>query len=58
MASLIDGFNTKEVIKVKILDNCMEDVDNIKSKLNNPSIGLTFIQKVGHVITLYKPFEK
>lgn len=57
MDSLMQGFNTKEVIKVKVLDNCSEEIPVIKIKLSDTKYGLTYIQKIGHVITLYKAFE-
>ena len=55
--SLQQAFNTKEVIKIKILDNCSEEIDVIKIKLFNDT-GFIFIQKIGHVLTIFKPFEK
>lgn len=55
--SLQQAFNTKEVVKVKILDNCSEEIEVIKIKLFNDT-GFIFVQKIGHVLTIYKPFEK
>ena len=58
MESLLQGFKTKEVIKVKVLDNCSEEIPVIKIKLSDEQYGLSYIQKIGHVITLYKELEK
>ena len=52
-ASILDGFNTKELLKVKMLDTSPDDRAVCKEKLSALP-GVTLIQNIGHTYILYK----
>ena len=53
VASIMDGFNTKELLKVKMLDTSPDDRATLKEKLSTLP-GITLIQNIGHTYILYK----
>ena len=57
IAQIYDGFNTKELLKVKMLDTCPDDRQTLALKLSElPKI--TLVQNIGHTYTLYKKMEE
>lgn len=54
--SLYQAFNTKELLKVKVLDNSSDDRFSVKDELAKLS-DITLVQTVGNVLTLYKKLE-
>ena len=52
--SLHQAFNTKELLKIKVLDNCVEDFEHIKNTILESS-DIEIIQKIGRTLVLYKP---
>jgi len=50
-------FNTHELIKVSVLQNCLEDPKVIASALADRT-GSTLVQVIGKKIVLYKPDKK
>jgi RNA-binding protein len=57
VASICDGFNTKELLKVKMLDTSPDDRATLKEKLSALP-GITLIQNIGHTYILYKKLEE
>ena len=55
--SLYQAFNTKELIKVKYLDNSPEDRNSIKEKIKGLK-DIELVQQIGHTFVLFKPLEK
>lgn len=57
ITSLYQAFQTKEILKIKKLDNCkIEKKEIVKSLEKNGDIRC--IQIIGNVFTLYKEFDK
>ena len=56
-ASLMGAFNTKELLKIKNLDNSPETKPELKEKLADIK-GVELVQNIGHTYVLYKPREK
>lgn len=57
LKSLRQAFQTKELLKIKILDNCPQDRDEIKQHLNGIA-DIHHVQSIGNVITLFKASEE
>lgn len=49
-----DALEARELIKVQVLNNCMEDKDEVASALAKGA-GAEVVQIIGNVIVLYKP---
>jgi RNA-binding protein len=49
---LLAQLEMHELIKVRILNNCLWDKKDIERGLED--LGITVVQKVGHVLTVYK----
>jgi len=56
MAQLVEQLSAHELIKVRILGNCLTDIAVIKAALEAADV--TFVQKVGHVMTVLKQKEE
>ena len=54
--NLLEQIGIHELIKVRILNNCLDDVRDMQGEIENA--GITVVQKVGHVFTLYMKREK
>lgn len=52
-----EALETKELIKVNILQNCSEDKHEIATKLENRG-GIHVVQVIGNIIVLYKESEE
>ena len=50
-------FNTNELIKVSILQNCEDDPRDLAAEVAEGT-GSTVVQVIGRKFTLYKPFGK
>jgi RNA-binding protein len=55
--SLLEAFNTKELLKIKFLDNSPETTSSMKEKILNIA-EIEFVQQIGHTFVLYKPIKK
>ncbi len=55
--SIDEAFNTREIIKVAVLKNCMDDPRAIAEVLSERSHS-TLVQVIGKKIVLYKPFKE
>ena len=55
--SLLDAFNTKELIKIKYLDNSAETKDTVKAKIKKLH-AVELVYQIGHTFVLYKPLDK
>lgn len=49
------GFNTRELLKVKVLQNAPVDVDEAADSVRDGLEGVEVIQTVGHTMVLYRP---
>ncbi|MCB0280536.1 MAG: YhbY family RNA-binding protein [Calditrichaeota bacterium] len=56
LRSVEEAFNTKELLKVKILDNCSDELDSIITELKTID-QLELVQKIGRTLVLYKPLK-
>ena len=56
MREVDDQIAIHELIKVRILDNCMADKEEILAGF--ATAGVTFVQKVGHVYTVFRQKEE
>lgn len=57
ITAIRDGFNTKELLKVRMLDTCPDDRETLRERFSQlPEI--TLVQNIGHTYVLYKPFPK
>lgn len=55
--NIYEAFNTKELLKVKMLDTSPDDRATLTELLSNlPEI--TLVQNIGHTYILYKPKPK
>ncbi|MCR5398858.1 MAG: ribosome assembly RNA-binding protein YhbY [Lachnospiraceae bacterium] len=51
-----EAFNTRELVKISVLKNCMEDPKGIAEVLADRT-GSQVVQVIGKKIVLYKPFK-
>ena len=56
LAQLLEQLGVHELIKIRILNNCMASPEAIREALIQADIAL--VQKVGHVLTVYKKNEE
>ena len=56
LRELDDQISIHELIKVRILDNCMAEKEEILAGF--AGLGVTFVQKVGHVYTVFRQKEE
>lgn len=56
ISQLTEQLAAHELIKVRILNNCLSDMEDIKTSLEKA--GITLVQKVGHVMTVLKQNEE
>lgn len=55
--SIFEAFNTKELLKVKALDTCPNEREELREKLSAlPEVSL--IQNIGHTFILYKKLQE
>jgi RNA-binding protein len=57
LVSLSEAFNTKELLKVKMLDTCPQGRKAITEKLSSLD-EITLVQNIGHTYILYKKMEE
>ncbi|MCD7894151.1 MAG: ribosome assembly RNA-binding protein YhbY [Erysipelotrichaceae bacterium] len=55
--SIIDALDAHELIKIKLLKNCSDDIHHIALELSQRT-GSEIVQIIGHVVVLYKASEK
>ena len=55
--AILEAFNTKELIKISVLKNCLDDPRMIAQTLAERT-GSQFVQVIGKKIVLYKPDKK
>ncbi len=55
--SLENSFRTKELVKIKILDNCAQDKREI-AELLSLKMKAEIVQILGNMILLYKPLSE
>lgn len=51
------AITARELIKVKVLNNCLEDADEILNRLAD-MLGAELVQVIGHNGVLYKPSKE
>ena len=54
--SVEEAFNTRELLKVKVLENAPVDVDEAAAALAARIPGAHVPQTIGRVLVLYRPF--
>ena len=57
VAAIAEAFNTKELIKVAVLNNCLDDPKEIAQVVAERTHA-TVVQVIGKKIVLYKPFKE
>ena len=55
--SLKEALEAREIVKVRVLKNCIEDIKEVAEKLSLKS-GAYLVQIVGRNLVLYKPNEE
>jgi len=56
ITELLDQLEHHELLKVRVLNNCEWEKKDIETALTNAEI--TLVQKIGHVLTVYKESEE
>ncbi len=57
LKSLYQAFNTKELLKVKVLDNSASNRFDVKAEVEKLK-DIELVQVVGNVLTLYKKLDE
>jgi RNA-binding protein len=57
-ASVDEAFNTRELLKVKVLDGAHEDVRTTADALAEALEGVHVVQTIGRTVVLYRPFPE
>lgn len=52
------GFNTRELMKVKVLQTAPVDVDEAANAVRDRMDDVHVVQTVGHTMVLYRPFPE
>lgn len=56
LASVEEAFNTRELLKVKVLDGAPGDVDETADAIRDGLAGVEVVQTIGKTIVLYRSF--
>lgn len=57
IAAIYDAFNTKELLKVRMLETSPEDRETLRERFSQlPKI--TLVQNIGHTYILHKPLDR
>lgn len=57
-ASVQEAFNTRELLKVKMLENAPGDVRETADALRDAVEGAQVVQTIGRTMVLYRPFPE
>ena len=52
--AVVDAFNTRELLKVKVLDNALLDARDVAGELSEQIDGTEVVQTMGSIATLYR----
>lgn len=52
-----DALEARELVKVRVLNNCLEDTDQVARTLTDMT-GAALVQVIGHTFLLYRPSVK
>lgn len=55
--AISDGLEAHELLKIKVLDNCMQDLNAVALDLSAGTKS-EIVQIIGHTIILYRPSKK
>jgi RNA-binding protein len=55
LTALQEAFNTRELLKVRVLSSAPHDVRNTAQTLVSKIDGATLVQTVGHIAVLFRP---
>lgn len=58
LQSIMNAFNTRELLKVKVLDGAPEDVDEAADAVRDALVGVHVVQTIGKTMVLYRPFPE
>jgi RNA-binding protein len=58
LASVLEAFNTRELLKVKVLEGAPEDARTTAGQLVEAVPGAQVPQVIGRTVVLYRPFPK
>jgi len=56
LASIEEAFNTRELLKIKVLDGAPGNVDETADEIRDGLAGVEVVQTIGKTIVLYRPF--
>ena len=57
VTAVSEAFNTREIVKINVLKNCLDDPRGIAEALSGRT-NSTVVQVIGRKIVLYKPFKE
>lgn len=52
-----EALEARELVKVKVLNNCLEEVDQVAEQIAS-SVRAEVAQTIGHTLLLYRPSKK
>jgi RNA-binding protein len=58
LKTVVEAFNTRELLKVKVLDNAPDDPRATADAIVAALDGVGVAQTIGRTIVLYRPFEE
>lgn len=58
VASLLEAFNTRELLKVKVLEGAPEDARTTAQRLLEAVPGVQVPQVIGRTVVLFRPFPE
>ena len=58
LRSVVNAFNTRELMKVKVLDGAPVDVDEAADEVRDSLVGVHVVQTIGKTMVLYRPFPE
>lgn len=56
LEAVAEAFNTRELLKVKVLDGAPGDVDETADEIRDGLEGIHVVQTIGKTMVLYRPF--
>lgn len=58
LQSVMNAFNTRELMKVRVLDGSPHDVDEAADAVRDSLVGVHVVQTIGKTMVLYRPFPQ
>lgn len=58
LQSVMNAFNTRELMKVRVLDGAPEAVDEAAERIGEALMGVRVVYTMGRTVVLYRPFPE